>query len=246
MFQFPHVSPSIDRVPMRRLLTAEKMDDPGLDATAHGRALAGLGRINRFSHAAGSLLRPLIDFAQWRRLTSIRLLDVACGGGDVPIALKALAADRGLHIDLTLCDRSLAALDYARKQAERAGLSVQTTQGDVVDRLPEGILDVVTNSLFLHHLTEADVVAALANMHATAGRLLLISDLRRSRLGWIAAQVGCRLLSGSAIVHYDGPVSVRAAWTTDELADMARGAGLADAQITRQRPWRMMLQWERD
>ena len=54
-----------------------------------------------------------------------------------------------------------------------------------------------------------------------ARRQVVISDLRRSRSGFVIAWIGTRLLSRSPVVHYDGPVSVRAAWTIRELAGFA-------------------------
>ena len=41
-----------------------------------------------------------------------------------------------------------------------------------------------------------------------ARRRVLVSDLRRSRLGWWLAWVGTRILTMSPMVHFDGPVSV--------------------------------------
>jgi hypothetical protein len=82
-------------------------------------------------------------------------------------------------------------------------------------------------------------------MRQSARRAVFISDLRRSKIGYLIAWFGCRLLSDSPIVHYDGPVSVRAAWTVDELAAMARRAGMDNAQVIPAWPWRILLIWER-
>jgi 2-polyprenyl-3-methyl-5-hydroxy-6-metoxy-1,4-benzoquinol methylase len=226
--------------PFARDLVPERMDDPHLDERAHHRALAGLRRINLVSRTAAALLQKITDYAARRGVGSLRLLDVASGGGDVPIATAMAAARRGLRIDLTLFDRSLVALEHAKQ----SGVAIQTIQGDAVRQIP-GPFDIVTNSLFLHHLTEADARAVLRNMHEAAAGLLLVSDLRRSRVGWLVAHVACRVLSRSPVVHYDGPVSVRAAWTPDELGHLARAAGLSDFRIHGQWPGRMLLESER-
>ncbi len=106
--------------------------------------------------------------------------------------------------------------------------------------------DVVTNSLFLHHIREPEqVVALLRRMAEIAGRMVVISDLVRSRIGLFGAWAGCRLLSRSKIVHHDGPASVRAAWTLQEIADFAAQAGMTGARIHRAKPWRMLLVWEK-
>ena len=64
-------------------------------------------------------------------------------------------------------------------------------------------------------------------MRTISRRMVVISDLRRCRLGWLTAWAGSRILSRSGIVHHDAPVSVRAAWTVQELCGFA-----ARAQMT--------------
>jgi 2-polyprenyl-3-methyl-5-hydroxy-6-metoxy-1,4-benzoquinol methylase len=230
---------------MPRHLMPERMDDPSLDALAHCDALFGLRRINAVSRTSALLLGHVAAFAGRRGMRSVQLLDVACGGGDVPLALVALARRRGLTISLTLADRSDFAVAHARVEATRQGTRVETVTCDALTRLPSGPFDVVTNSLFLHHLSESNAVAALTNMWTATTGLLLVSDLRRSAMGWIAAQVACRTLSRSPVVHYDGPVSVRGAWTISELHGLASQAGIPDARIGRTWPWRMLLEAER-
>ncbi len=220
------------------------MDAPDLPQTEHLQALAGLRRINRVSRTTGTMVRPLLAFAKRQRLKRVRLLDVASGGGDVPIAIALEAKRAKLIVELTLFDRSAVALDHAREQARRIGMDVQTIVGDAADGLPKDAYDAVTCSLFLHHLTQQDVTATLRNIKSVAACVVLISDLRRARLGLVAAHVGCRLLSRSDIVHFDGPASVRAAWTIAEMGTMADEAELTGATITRHWPWRMLLEWE--
>ena len=77
----------------------------------------------------------------------------------------------------------------------------------LAESIPEGY-DVVTCSLFLHHLDETDAIGLLRKMADSAGRLVLVNDLIRSRMGYVLAWAGCRLLSRSPIVRHDGPVSV--------------------------------------
>jgi 2-polyprenyl-3-methyl-5-hydroxy-6-metoxy-1,4-benzoquinol methylase len=230
----------------RRTVVEEMMDRPDVDQAAHRQALRGLRRINRVSSAGERLLRPILELTRRAGLKRISLLDVACGGGDVPIALALAAAKAGVSIDLTLLDRSGTAITHAAEAAARAGLTCRTVQGDVLSLASLPKVHVVTNSLFCHHLRGRDeVVGLLRAMREAADRMVVISDLRRCRLGLLAAWIGCRALSRSGIVHHDGPASVRAAWTTQEMAAFAAAAGMDDARIAPTPPWRIMLVWER-
>jgi 2-polyprenyl-3-methyl-5-hydroxy-6-metoxy-1,4-benzoquinol methylase len=174
------------------------------------------------------------------------MLDVACGGGDVPIGVAGALQRAKIRVQLTLSDRSDVALEQAQRLAKDRGISAAALPADAVEALPRGEFDVVTNSLFLHHLERGEVVRVLGNMRKAvrSGGLVVISDLRRSRAGWLLAWVGCRVLSRSKVVHFDGPVSVRAAWTLEELGAMAREAGMGSARIERAWPWRMLVTWQ--
>ncbi len=223
----------------------ELMDQPGLDAREHARALAGLRRINRVSRSA------LIYWPEIRRLandkpsSSLRVLDLACGGGDVPIAL-ALRARRS-HLDLHIegCDKSFEATQIARKQAAQHGAPVRFfTLDALVDEIPSGY-DVVMSSLFLHHLDEHDAARLLERMARAAHKGILINDLVRGPLEYVLAWLGCRVLTRSPIVRHDGPVSVRAAFTVPEVGELARQAGLDNIELTRHWPGRFLLSWSR-
>jgi 2-polyprenyl-3-methyl-5-hydroxy-6-metoxy-1,4-benzoquinol methylase len=236
----------IDFCMNRRRVSGEIMDAPGLDPAAHQAALAGLRRINRASGTAAHLLVPLLKLAREAGLDHLTLLDVACGGGDVPVELARRAQGAGVRVDLLLMDRSETAVRTAVEAGRRAGVACRGIVADVTDGpvLGSGGVDVVTNSLFLHHLAHGSGVSAvLGRLDRMAGLGVLISDLQRSRLGWVAAWIGCRLLSRSPIVHYDGPASVRAAWTIKEMRSLAEGAGVPSARIERCHPLRMLITW---
>ena len=235
-------------VDMKRIVVGEIMDSPTLDRVEHVRALAGLRRVNEVSNAVECMLRPIVGMARRAGLREIRMLDVACGGGDVPIGVVVAAGRAGITIHLTLTDRSEVALAHAKEFAGAQGIRVQTVQSDAVVRLPEGTFDVVTNSLFLHHLERPEVVQVLTNLRNAArpdGGLVVVNDLRRSRAGWLLAWTACRLLTKSAVVRFDGPASVHAAWTIGEMRSTALDAGLTGMHVERAWPWRMMLVWER-
>ncbi len=113
------------------------------------------------------------------------------------------------------------------------------------DPLPEGF-DVVTCSLFLHHLSEEQAVRLLRKMADAARSTILVNDLSRSRLGYALAWTGCRLLSRSPIVHHDGPASVRAAFNLAEARDLAERAGLERVSLSRRWPRRFLLSWSHE
>jgi 2-polyprenyl-3-methyl-5-hydroxy-6-metoxy-1,4-benzoquinol methylase len=230
---------------LQRRVVDEIMDGPNVPPSDHARALAGLRRINAVSNAAAQMAKPVIRFAREQKLTHLTMLDIACGGGDVPVAIAKAAAQSGLTIKLTLLDRSETALKLASATAHAGGISAETIQANLLDTAILPSFDVVTCSLFLHHIAQADaVIDLLARIRTIARRLVVISDLRRCRTGLLAAWIGGRIFSRSPIVHFDAPASVRAAWTIAELANFAARARMDGAKIESCRPWRILLTYQ--
>jgi SAM-dependent methyltransferase len=223
----------------------ELMDQPDLEEGLHLGALRGLERINRWSGSAGLLWRPVRALARQAGGSPLRLLDIATGAGDVPLGLWRKGRRAGVPLAVEGCDRSPRAVAHARRRAAEAGADVRFFEWDATaGPLPEGY-DVVTASLFLHHLDEVQAVQLLERMAVAARRLVLVNDLRRGLGGLVLAHVAGRLLSASPVVHRDGPRSVVAAFTTAEALALARRAGLADARVARRWPCRFLLSWRR-
>jgi 2-polyprenyl-3-methyl-5-hydroxy-6-metoxy-1,4-benzoquinol methylase len=225
------------------------MDQPGLDDRQHHQALAALARINWIS-ASGLILWPSIRKLCVERQRAgdnrpVRMLDVATGGGDVPVRIWRRANRRGIPLEVAGCDFSPTAIEHARRYAAERGAKVDFFQRDALaDRLPEGY-DVVTCSLFLHHLDEDQALTLLRHMREAAGRVALVNDLARGRAGWWAAVVGSRILTRSPVVHVDARLSVEGALTPDEALALARRAGWDGARVRRKFPFRYLLSWRR-
>jgi 2-polyprenyl-3-methyl-5-hydroxy-6-metoxy-1,4-benzoquinol methylase len=150
-------------------------------------------------------------------------------------------------LDITLhgIDRSASAIDFAHRRANQRNANVRFSVADALKQsLPEGY-DVVMCSLFLHHVSDAEAELFLERAAAAARCLVLVNDLRRCASGWLLAFAGSRVLSRSPIVHMDGPLSVRAAFTPAEVRDLAHRAGLTGATVTRRWPCRFLLTWRR-
>ena len=105
--------------------------------------------------------------------------------------------------------------------------------------------DVLISSLFYHHLSEEQVVLLLEKMAAATKHLLIVNDLRRCYAGLLLAHVACRLLTRSRVVHTDGPRSVRAAFTSEEMQVLARRAGLNDTYVAHRWPCRFLCTWRK-
>lgn len=226
----------------KRNLLPELMDQPGLAETDHHAALAGLSRVNVITRSSNMLWPSIASLASGK--TPLRILDVASGGGDVTCAIASRASRANVNVQVSGCDISPVAVEYAKGQAAKRGCgNVDFFVHDILaDDLPQQY-DVIVSSLFLHHLDRDEALVLLKRMGSSATRGAFVSDLRRTRLGYAMAYVGTRLLSRSPIVHYDGPQSVAGAFTSNEAVSISREAGWADATVRHQWPQRFLLGW---
>jgi 2-polyprenyl-3-methyl-5-hydroxy-6-metoxy-1,4-benzoquinol methylase len=222
------------------------MDQPGLDGETHRRALDGLRTTNSISRTSQAIWRGIMDLKILPPGRPLRILDVASGGGDVVIGVAKLAARQNVAIEAHGCDINPTAVEYAQHAAQRAVIAgAKFSQlNALVDPLPNDY-DVLMCTLFLHHLSNDDARELLRRMGQAARRCVLVDDLCRNRLGYLYAWAGGRLLTRSHIVHTDGPLSVRAAYTIAEFRQLADEAGLRDVQFRRHWPQRFLMSWKK-
>lgn len=214
-----------------RLLQPELMDDPQLPGDQLASALRGLRRLNAVSFAHQEIWRQVRPVLAARRICT--LLDVACASGDLAIDLAHRAIRHGYHLRIIGCDINEASLAMARQQAATRGLSAaEFVRLDVLGQHTLPKADVVTSSLFLHHLPTASIAPLLAALRAAATSRVIVNDLTRSRFNLAMVTVASRVLTRSPIVHVDARLSVRAAFTVDELSELARQAGWTDTKST--------------
>ena len=229
-----------------RVLIPERMDDLELDRDEHVRALRGLRRINAWTGNASLVWKRVSEAARESGDRPLRVLDIATGAADIPIALLKMSASRGVKLEIDACDFSEQAIAIAREQCAAANAGVRLFRHDILrDEIPARY-DVVMCSQFLHHLPNEDVTIVLRKMKSAAVKRVVVVDLERSRANWLQVWFATRVFSRSKVVHFDGPQSVRAAFTIDEFKCIVQKVGFTRFEIRRSWPCRFVLVGETD
>jgi 2-polyprenyl-3-methyl-5-hydroxy-6-metoxy-1,4-benzoquinol methylase len=224
----------------------EQMDAPNLPQDEHLRALAGLARLNFISGVARAMYRHLRRHAVAQGDRPLHVLDVASGGGDVPVAWAARAKREGLPMQFTLLDVSGVAVEEQQRRARARDVEVLSLQHDCLSSpLPAGF-DVVTCSLFMHHLDDHQAFKLLQAMQVATDGGLVVCDLERSRFNLALVTIGSRLLTRSPVVHHDASLSVRAAYTMDEFQRLAESALARPVRIQRSFPCRFVAMFDEE
>lgn len=156
------------------------------------------------------------------------IVDIGGARGDLAGRLVARARRQGRRLAVIVVDR-------AGPGWPRPGVVVVRADATALPFRP-GAVDVVTASLLLHHLEPAAAARSLAEMRATARLGVVINDLLRSRLTLALVWLVTRLFTRHRFARHDGPLSVRRAYSPDELRSLAARAGLARLEVRRY-PW---------
>lgn len=192
-------------------------------------------------------LRPLLD-----PRTPSRLLDVGCGGGDVARALARWARRDGLHLEVTGIDPDPRAPAFALREEvrERPGGNARSPgpgaaeapgvgfrRASTTDLVAEGArFDLVICNHVLHHLAPPDVRRFLDELGELGTRRVLVSDIERSRAGYLLFSLGSALPFRNSYIRADGLVSIRRSFTADELREILPPCW----RVEQLPPWRLL------
>ena len=201
----------------------ELMDLPNQDEKALRKDLQHLARINRTfggRKAVETVFHRLAD-----KTRSLLLIDLASGYGDHGRNLLGRAEASRHNVTIVAVDLQFQTLQIARS-ATPADTKMFFVQADA-RQLPfrsKGA-DLAFCSLALHHFAEKDALTVLQEM-ARVGRLgTACVDLVRSRLAVLGIWLMTTFLIRDPMVRHDARLSVRRAFTDDEMKSLARRAG---------------------
>src|SRR3954453_19530830 len=183
--------------------------------------LRDLARVNRW--LGGSKLSKAAVAPLLAGLAAPSLLDIGTGAADIPAALARSVSKRQAHLSITATD--VRPEIVAAATARVAGSNVAVRLGRLEDERDDAF-DVVHASLVLHHLERAAAVSLLRDMRRVARVAVVFNDLQRGRRWLLGAWLLTRLTTRNEYTRHDAPLSVRRAYTADDVVDLARQAGL--------------------
>jgi SAM-dependent methyltransferase len=208
--------------------------------------LAEMQRINDWLGGTRALTRHLYP----RLLASssavphrpLTVIDLGTGGASLPLMLTRWARRQGIDLRILAVDWSHRNLSTAAGEV-RGAAHIQRVQADAA-HLPlahSAPVDVVISSLLMHHLEPDMLVRVLREAYALAGQALIMTDLVRGRLPYLAFKAIQPLFARNYLTRHDGALSVRRAYTPGELRSISEQAGLRGARVICHFPWRMTL-----
>ena len=219
----------------------ELMDDPGVDPRDLAADLKNLTLINRYfgGHTACQFILSEIGKSATPD-NSLTWLDCATGAGDLPLYM---ARKLKFPARFVLLDLNPVTLEFAGNSGAAAGLHCPRVQADML-HLPfmDNSFDIVTCQLTLHHFSNNNAVRILRELRRVSRRFVFVTDLVRSSAAYFRVWCLVKLWLRHPMTQHDALLSVRHAFTPQELRDLAREAGW-NKSLDKALPWFRHALW---
>ena len=218
---------------------APELLDQGAGSLADVRDnLREIWRMNRFFGGITTLTRYLYPLLR-NQAEPVRVVDLGTGSGEMGLLLTRWAEQNQRQVAVTGLDFSARNLSVATPQAQSV---IHLIQADAC-ALPfaEQQVDYFISSLFLHHLSPDQIVALLRDAYQRARCGIVMTDVIRGDLPLAAFRLIQPLFARNYLTRHDGVISIKRAYTPDELRSLSQEAGIVTAHVHQHFPWRMTL-----
>jgi SAM-dependent methyltransferase len=186
----------------------EKLDAESTDLATYRRCLGELAVVNRVTFTHYPTLRWLARATGALPAGStVTVLDVACGHGDLLRAIATWARQRGLKVRLSGIDVNPRSTAIAREATPR-WMDIEYQTADVFLYPLAERPDFIVSSDFTHHLSDEDVVKFLTWLDENSGYGWHIVDLHRHALPYYSFPALARLMGWHRILREDGVISI--------------------------------------
>ena len=217
---------------------AELLDDPDADTELVRTNLSNIVRANRWLGGRRALYQGLSRaLAGVPRGSSLSLLDIGTGAGDLPAA----AVDWGRNRGLTIVPLGLERIPSAARVAAQTGLATFVACASSFPLRPKSV-DIVLVSQVVHHFHRAAAAELLAECDRLARRAVIMVDLSRSTMAQVAFRLGGYLLRFDDVTAVDCVTSIQRGFTRREVESLLEFAGI-EGHVARVAPYRLVATW---
>ena len=225
----------------KRLNTPERIDTGDYTPEEYETFLREIAFINRYVGDGRALKKSLLHEIEQRDLSEFSVLDVGCGSGELLRIIAEFAAKTGRKASLTGIDLNPISSATTRNESRKFP-EIVSVRADAL-KLPfrDGAFDYAISSLFFHHLTDEQIVTVLKEMSRVARRGILVIDLHRHPIAYLAYKIFCMAFRISPLVRHDGALSVRKGFRNSEFEHLSKAAGLGNVRVQHVCPGRLVL-----
>jgi 2-polyprenyl-3-methyl-5-hydroxy-6-metoxy-1,4-benzoquinol methylase len=214
------------------------MDDLESSGPVIEQTLRELALINRLLGGNHVTLLGIKKFADASR--PLHILDIGCGGGDMLILMAEWARKNDIEMRFTGIDANSHIVDYAI-QNTRNYSEIDYLCCDVLsEQYSQLKCDIVTATLFTHHFNDQQLIELFTSIRKQARLGMVINDIHRHWFAYHSIKYLTRLFSRSEMVRNDAAVSVRRAFSKNELSHVLYESGIHGFEMS----WHWAFRWK--
>jgi ubiquinone/menaquinone biosynthesis C-methylase UbiE len=224
-----------------RCLKLEYIDTGDYTPQEYAEFMREIALVNRFAGDYWALRRSLLADAGKSGEKKFSVLDVGAGSGELLRQAADFAGRHNLTAELTGLELNPEAV-AAIQTASQSFNNIRAIEGNALALpFPDDSFDYAMCSLFTHHLSDTQIIAALKEMKRVARRGIYVIDLHRHPAAYFLYTTVARLFIKGRLVRHDGALSILRSFKADELKHLGEMAGLEDISVMRRFPFRLVL-----
>jgi 2-polyprenyl-3-methyl-5-hydroxy-6-metoxy-1,4-benzoquinol methylase len=220
----------------KRSAGIEIMDDLNCAGEVVHQTLRELEFINRTLGGNAVTIDGVQQLVSESKETSIRVLDLGCGGGDMLKLLHRRIRGKNTYVGI---DANPHIVEYARLHNSDPDISFETAS-IFSDEFKQETCDVAIATLFLHHFSDDQLVEIFTQLKKQAHVGIVINDLHRHPLAYYSIKLLTRFFSKSSMVKFDAPLSVLRGFSRKELESILERAGINKYSLK----WKWAFRWQ--
>jgi len=219
----------------------EIMDDLELQGESMKVLLNDLKRVNKWLGGKTITLHGIEQLLlKFDTSKSLTLLDVGCGDGEMLRQCVHWASKQQINVHIIGIDANPHILKEAIKRSE----TITQSSFKVMDILSEKEelpkFDIALCTLFIHHLSETEIIQLLKRLTKEAKVGVVINDLHRSRWAFWLFRIFSLAFLKTKIAKHDGLVSVARGFKKEELKQISKKI---EGQHRIKWKWAFRYQW---
>ena len=224
----------------KRSAQIEIMDDLNCQGNVVDQTLYELDVINQLLGGNAITIKGVNQLLTGATPSTVySIADLGCGSGKMLQLIEADASRRKIKVSLTGIDANPHIVRYAQEHVPLSAIEFKTIN-IFSEEFRQLRVDVFVATLFLHHFDDEQLIQLFQQLKLQAKIGIVVNDLHRHPLAYYSFKIIAALFSKSAMVKFDGPVSVLRGFKRTELIQILQKAGIANYSLT----WKWAFRWQ--
>ena len=217
----------------------EIMDNLDCKGEVVDQTLYELDLINQFLRGNEITIKGIDQLLKNTPSKTYSIIDLGCGSGKMLQLIETDAARKSRSVNLTGIDGNSNIVHYAREHSVSSAIDFKAI--DIFsEEFQQLHADVFVATLFLHHFDDEQLIQLFQQLKQQAKIGIVVNDLHRHPLAYYSFKLISTLFSKSAMVKFDGPLSVLRAFKKEDLKAILAKAGIENYSLA----WKWAFRWQ--